>query len=279
MGSRPSSQSEPWHAGHACRSQRERWDAVARAWPDLFEADTTQHYRRCEIALLSRHLGDPRGKSLLKLDLWNEAVNTRLLQWYEKEGAIVYGIDLSGITAARARAAFRREGRLGHFAQADIRGLPFADDSFDFVYTMGTIEHIREYELAIREIARVLKPDGRAIIGVPRKWDPFLRPVVVWILERFDLYPYSPEKAFSARGLRRAVERNGLTVEEGTGLLFVPGVLRLADLYLHVRGRRPPRLLSAAVRPFAYAEIQWEWARRLGYLVAVVARKNNHARA
>ena len=210
---------------------------------------------------------------VLKLDLWNEAVNTRLLQWMESEGAEVFGIDLSGITAGRARDNFRREGRTGQFVQADIRGLPFADASFDFVYTMGTIEHIREYELAIREVARVLKAGAAAIIGVPNKRDPFLRPVLVRVLEWLDLYPYSPERAFSASELSALVERNGLDVEQRTGLMFVPGIVRLADLFLHVRGFRAARVVAALSRPFEYAERHWQWARRAGYLVAVVARK------
>jgi len=270
---RAQSAPEPWSAGRGARQQRERWDAVARSWPDLYAAGSTQYYRRCEIALVQRHLSDLRGKTVLKLDLWNEAVNTRLLQWMESEGARVFGIDLSSITASRARGNFVDEGRTGHFVQADIRGLPFADASFDFVYTMGTIEHVREYELAIREVARVLKPNATAIIGVPHKWDPFLRPLIVWVLERLDRYPYSPERAFGGSELRATVERNGLTVEQRTGLMFIPGVVRLADLFLHVRGHPLTRLTAALSRPFEYAELHWEWARRLGYLVTVVARK------
>src|SRR5262249_45700526 len=73
-------------------------------------------------------------------------------------------------------------------------------------------------------------------------------------------------------------ERNGLTVEHRTGLLFLPGIVRLADLFLHVRGMQAERVMSAAARPFAYAERRWEWARRLGYLVAGVARKGGHRR-
>ena len=263
----------PWGPGQEARHQRERWDVVARSCPDLYEAQSTQYYRRSEIALVQRYLGDASGKAVLKLDLWNEAVNTRLLQWIEGQGARVFGMDFSGVTTGRARHNFAREARSGQFIQGDIRSLPFAEAAFDFVYTMGTIEHVREYELAIREVSRVLKPGGRALIGVPYKWDVFLRPLLVWILDRFDLYPYSPERAFGAAELRAMVERNGLTVERRTGLLFVPGIVRLADLFLHARGVAMPRLTAAATRPFEYAEQRWEWARRRGYLVAVVARK------
>lgn len=256
------------------RQQRERWENVAHTLSDLYPAPSTQYYRRCEVALVERYLGPLRGKKILKLDLWNEAVNTRLLQWMESQGAEVYGIDLSVTTTRRACANFASEGRTGHFAQADIRGLPFASGSFDCVYTMGTIEHIEEYELAIREVRRVLKKGGTTVIGVPHKWDPFLRPLIVWILERFDAYPYTPERAFGGNELRATVERNGLRVTDRSGLMFVPGVIRLLDLFLHVHAPAWCRLSPLLLWPFEQAERRWDWARRLGYLVAVAARKD-----
>lgn len=256
-------------------SRREHWDAVARALPDLAGARSTLCYQRCERALVEAALGDCRGRRILKLDLWNEAVNTRLLQWMAARGADVVGIDLSAITTSRAQANFQRDRLAGRFAQADIRALPFADASFDGVYTMGTIEHVAEYELAIREVRRVLRPGGRAIIGVPYRWDPFLRPLVAWTLQRLGRYPYSPERSFGGRELRRVVERNGLRVTARTGLMVLPGVLRLADLALHVRRHPLERLSGLCVVPFETIELRWAWARRLAYLVAVVAERES----
>ena len=47
-----------------------------------------------EIALLSRCLGDLAGRRVLKLDLWNEAFNTRILHWMAAQGAETYGLDV-----------------------------------------------------------------------------------------------------------------------------------------------------------------------------------------
>ncbi len=115
--------------------------------------------------------------------------------------------------------------------------------AFDLVYSMGTIEHFPEYRVALEEILRVMKPGGRAVIGVPNLFDPFLRPLLVALLDRFGLYDYGLEKAFSHRGFRRLLESVGFRVLAHSGILFMPGWLRMADLWLHTRGRsaRPSR--------------------------------------
>jgi len=41
--------------------------------------------------------------------------------------------------------------------------MPFATDTFDIVFSHGVLHHIRDVIIAQREIARVLKPDGRLI--------------------------------------------------------------------------------------------------------------------
>jgi len=147
--------------GELRRRQRREWERVASSVHDFHEAPTTQYYRRCEIALIERCLGPLAGRRLLKLDLWNEAHNTRILHWMAEQGAEVHALDLSSTTAARARRNANGKGLDRRMLVADIREIPFADQSFDLLYTMGTIEHIDEYRDSMREIHRVLKPGGR----------------------------------------------------------------------------------------------------------------------
>jgi SAM-dependent methyltransferase len=253
--------------------QRAQWDAVARTIGDLEGAATTAYYRRAEERLLRRAFGDVRRRRVLKLDLWNEAFNTRILHWLQREGAEAWGLDLSRLVAARARENARRAALPLHLLRADIRELPFADGSFDALYTMGTIEHIDEYRQALAEVTRVLRPGGRAVIGVPNLWDPFLRPLMVWLLDRFGGYAYAPEKAFSAGELRRVVESAGLVVRERTGILAIPGWLRMADLFLHRRGWRAGAAMERLLRPFERIERSPRWAGRFGYLTTVVAER------
>ena len=253
--------------------QRRDWDRIAASVRDFHAAPSTQYYRRCEVALLERSVGSLRGKRVLKLDLWNEAFNTRILDWMREQGAEVVGLDLSRVVAFRARRNARGNGHAPALLRADIRELPFAAGTFDVVYTMGTIEHIDEYRDAIREVHRVLKPGGRAVVGVPHKWDLFLRPLMVWVLDAFGQYLYAPEKSFGARELRRDVEQTGLKVVERTGILTLPGFLRMADLFFYTRGLPFYRLSPLFLAPFQYAETRWRWPGRFGYLLTVVADK------
>jgi ubiquinone/menaquinone biosynthesis C-methylase UbiE len=47
---------------------------------------------------------------------------------------------------------------------ADVCALPFADGAFDVVLAMHMLYHARDADLAVSEIARVLRPGGRAIV-------------------------------------------------------------------------------------------------------------------
>ena len=51
--------------------------------------------------------------------------------------------------------------------QADITQLPFADEEFDVVLINHVLEHVPDDRQALREIYRVLRPGGRALMQHP----------------------------------------------------------------------------------------------------------------
>jgi SAM-dependent methyltransferase len=155
----------------------------------------------------------------------------------------------------------------------DVRALPFLDASFDAIYSMGTIEHFDETERAIEEMARVLKPGGRAIVGVPNRHDPFLRPLLATVLQAVGLYGYGYEKSYSRRALRQMLEKAGLNVIAETAILFIPGWLRMLDLACHAWCRPIAAVTGALVRPFMFLDRHVPAVRRHGYLLATVVMK------
>lgn len=249
------------------------WSDVGSNFPDLEGAESTAYYLENEIRLFEENLPDLEGKMVFKTDLWDEAKNTRILRWAAAKGARAFGIDLSTPIVEQARREFNRRGHRVAAAAADVRAIPFRDACFDAVYSMGTIEHFDETEAALVEIFRVLKPGGRAVIGVPNRWDPFLRPLLVVILYRLGLYGYGFEKSYSPRKLRRMLERAGFTVIATTGILFIPGWLRMLDLAAHTWWRPFSRLTALLVRPFRWLYGRFRALRRHGYLLVMITTK------
>jgi SAM-dependent methyltransferase len=257
-------------------SYREFWGGVGARFPDLAGAASTEYYADNERRLFAEHFPALDGLTILKTDLWDEAKNTRILVWAAGQGARVYGIDISGPTLTQALRAFDggpQERRGLCSAVADVRDLPFRDNSFRAIYSMGTIEHFHETERAVAEMARVLEPGGRAIIGVPNRRDPFLRPLFVTVLQAVGLYGYGYERSYSRRGLRQMLEAAGLQVVAETAILFIPGWLRMLDLACHTWCPPFARVTRALVRPFVWLDRHVPAVRRHGYLLATIVTK------
>lgn len=89
-------------------------------------------------------------------------------------------------------------------ARADVRRLPFADNSFDIVTAMDIIEHIDDDKAATAEIRRVLKPGGRLFATVPAFQS-------LWSEHDEALHHY---RRYTSGGLKDVLQRVGLSVEK-----------------------------------------------------------------
>lgn len=260
----------------ALRAYEQFWANVGRHFPDLGGAASTRLYAANEQRLFLDHFPSLEGLSILKTDLWDEARNTRILAWAAARGARTFGIDIAAPTVTLALQAFPRRDD-GHSALGgvvgDVRAIPFATGSLDAVYSMGTVEHFEATDLALEEIFRVVKPGGHAIIGVPNRHDPFLRPLLSTALQAVGLYAYGAEKSYSRRTFRQMLERTGFVVEAETAILFIPGWLRMLDLACHTWCRPLSFLTAGLVRPFVWLDKHVPAVRRHGYLLATAVRK------
>ena len=79
-------------------------------------------------------------------------------------GAEVHGVDLSlAIDAARQNLGHRPS---IHLYQADLMNLPFVDDTFDFIYSIGVLHHTPNPRRAFLGLTRLLRPGGVIAIWV-----------------------------------------------------------------------------------------------------------------
>lgn len=90
--------------------------------------------------------------------------NGYVLSKYAQEGADVYGVDITEKGIELCNKRFELLGISGNFQVANAEELPFADETFDCVCSMGVLHHVPDTQKAVREIYRVLKKDGRLIV-------------------------------------------------------------------------------------------------------------------
>lgn len=122
----------------------------------------------------------------------------------------------------------------------DVTCISFADNSFDIIFCSHVLEHIPDDRRAMRELRRVLKPGGFAILQVPIK-DTFHGRVIDKTYEDFSIdTPEGREKAFGqndhvrvyGRDFKNRVESSGfhLRIDKFIDSLPVEKVKRYALL-------------------------------------------------
>jgi SAM-dependent methyltransferase len=107
--------------------------------------------------LLTRHFPRPDKATLLETGCGR---GTTSLFLAKRQGVACTLLDFSHPAVRLAAANFADHGCPGRFVQGDVYRLPFPDGSFDAVLSVGLLEHFREVEPPIREMARVTRPGG-----------------------------------------------------------------------------------------------------------------------
>ncbi len=90
-----------------------------------------------------------------------------------------------------------------YLQQADATCLPFGDASIDKIICSEVLEHIDNYRDVLREINRVLKPNGRLAISVPRAWP---EKICWWLSAAYHENEGGHIRIFNANKLRVDIE-------------------------------------------------------------------------
>ena len=123
-----------------------------RPWEQLFLWFQGPGPARARRQVL-RHLPAPASARVLEVGI-GDGANLPLLP----PGWTVYGVDIARSQLALCRD--RMPAMAGRLAWAEAEALPFADATFDAVYTVGGFNYFRDPVRAIREMRRVARPGG-----------------------------------------------------------------------------------------------------------------------
>lgn len=145
---------------------RAYWDAEAcgevyARENDVFDLDAESR-RRYELEPYIRDFArfkEAAGKDALEIGV---GMGTDHLELAKSGPRTLTGVDLTPRAIELTTERFAKKGIKSDLRVADAENLPFADNSFDFVYSWGVLHHTPDTPKAIREVHRVLRPGGVA---------------------------------------------------------------------------------------------------------------------
>ena len=132
--------------------------------------DPIEYYRRPLVGWLFRRrinigldlLGDGELGDVLEVGYGAGAVLLALAS----NARTLSGIDLDA-DPKPVEALLAQRGRAAELRQCSVYELPYAGASFDLVVSFSVFEHLHDYPRALVEVARVLRPGGRFLLGMP----------------------------------------------------------------------------------------------------------------
>lgn len=133
-----------------------------------------------------------------------------LLKEASFRGLQVTGVEISSTAVQRVQEYLPS----ANLILADGESLPFSDSSFDYVTNLGSLEHFIHPETGIKEINRVLKPEGRAALLLPNAY--YLPDLVlkVWLKGYGPSHHQILERFASVNEWKDLIEQNGLKVSK-----------------------------------------------------------------
>lgn len=158
------------------------------------------------------------------------------------------GATVTGIDASQALTAIAAKEVEGTFLTGEMEELPFADGSFDVVTATNALQYAADRVRAARELRRVVRPDGRVVVGM---WAESAKNEMAGVFAA--VRALAPPPPGTAQPLDLAERANLLALIDEAGLRAVrdeevPCLFHYADEEAYWIAQRSSGVMEAAAR-------------------------------
>lgn len=246
------------------------WDKEWKEQENLSPSKILNHRVFLEgYPVLKKFIPENRCQNILEIGSGSGRHGIRIAQDFPQSHVVL--TDISGESLNLIRSLIEKLGvKNTETIKEDVLNLSFPDNKFDVVFCNAVIQYLSNYELAVSEMLRVLKPGGRIILSVVNFWN------LPYLLDRKILrrnnYPHGQERPFKKNELRKLLSRKGIKLIANDGYYFAYGVIRLQYISRIFKpiGRIINRLVKI-IDPFTNRFI----SRNFGFEILVVGEKPN----
>jgi len=178
----------------------------------------------------------------------------------------IIGLDFSESAINKARIKFPE----GKFIVGDIKSLPFEDDKFDFICSLGVIEHFNDPMPLLAEMKRVLKKNGVLYLTTPNKYN-FLHTFLRTVLNLAGKWKIGYEKSYSLFELSSLLKTAGFFVIEKYNYSFWYFDFLLKNKISQlVFGKKVQRVSTDGFRKFC----EKTYLNNMSFVSCIISRKH-----
>jgi ubiquinone/menaquinone biosynthesis C-methylase UbiE len=136
---------------------------------------------------------------------------------FAEKGFYVVGIDISNIIKVATMNANLLNINHVEYYQADVEDLSlFEDETFDGVISYSTLRYVPDLEKALKEIFRVTKKNGSAVLDFPNKYCPWYK----FLKNKFGIANHINDHFYSKKYLTELYEKIGFRKVDSRMILF-----------------------------------------------------------
>jgi 2-polyprenyl-3-methyl-5-hydroxy-6-metoxy-1,4-benzoquinol methylase len=161
-----------------------------------------------------------------------EILNTGIATGRTSEILAEFG-RVTSVESDAACCRFVKEALQMEVTEASVTSLPFSSNLFDMVCAWDVLEHVREHDVAVRELHRVTKTDGWLVVTVP---------AYAWLWSQHDDVNHHYRR-YTRSGIKKIIQDNGFRIEYFSGfntILFLPiAAFRLATRPFRRKNSKP----------------------------------------
>jgi SAM-dependent methyltransferase len=249
--------------------------------PETYQSQGLQklwraHSDSVNKALVARWRPAEQMDTLLKTDLFDEAVNDGLSPLLNSLAKRVFYIDSALKVHEMAKYRYSHLQTIG----ADVRHLPFANDTFGGIVSNSTLDHFEspgDLSGSLQELFRVLRPGGHMVLTLDNLSNPMIllrNRLPYLLLKRLKIVPYYVGFTLRANRLGDLLKQTGFEVLEVSAVMHCPRMLavtiaRWVEKHTSLRTQRSFLRLLMAFEGLSRLPTRF----LTGYFVAVKATK------